>query len=102
MNHNGLTCDVKAGKAAQSYNLSCKPTLTVTSVSLSIGKHACALNPVDSPSSDYAVFYEGLCGGLSEADKAEAPKTLTVKDRTCDVSPWPVNAQGKDFDVRCK
>lgn len=102
VDHNGMTCAVKAGKSVQNPTLDCKPAITATSVSLSIGKHACALNPVDSPSSDYAVFYEGFCGGLSESDKAAAPKTLTVKDRKCDVSPWPVNTMGKDFDVRCK
>lgn len=104
VNHNGMTCAIAAGKTAQSYTLDCKPTLTATSVSVKIGKHPCALNPVESPSSDYAVFYEGLCGGLSETDKSasDLPKTITVKDRTCDVTPWPVNAQGKDFDVRCK
>jgi TPR repeat protein len=69
---------------------------------VSIGGHGCALLPMGSPSTQYSTFYEAYCSGLDDEEKQAAPAEVTVQGLSCEVSAWPANDAGKDFELRCK
>lgn len=104
VSYNGMDCAVSAGRDAQRYTLNCKQAMTATSVTLKLGTHTCGLKPIDSPSLSYSLTYEAYCGGLTEEQKRDSaiPANLKVKENQCDVSAWPPNTQGKDFEVNCR
>lgn len=67
-----------------------------------IGDSYCTLRDMGTPSVQFTAFYEAYCSGLSESVKRDAPTTVTVKGATCNVTTWPANDAGKDFELRCR
>lgn len=69
-----------------------------------LGDYYCSLLQMDSPTVQYKTFYEAYCEKLGEgsAANATAPQTVVVDGMTCDVTTWPANTTGKDFELRCR
>ena len=66
-----------------------------------VGDHYCTLLLMESPSGQYTAFYEAYCNGVGESAKRTTPPTVTVKGATCNVTEWPANEAGKNFELRC-
>jgi hypothetical protein len=67
-----------------------------------IGDHYCTLRNMGTPTAQYTAFYEAYCSGLSDKQKRASPTATIVRGLNCNVTAWPDNDTGKDFELRCR
>ncbi|MCH2546858.1 MAG: sel1 repeat family protein [Alphaproteobacteria bacterium] len=67
-----------------------------------LGESYCTLREMGSPTTHYKQFYEAYCGGIEEDRTETVPAKARVKGMDCEITKWPENKAGKDFELRCK